>query len=118
MRVQLTWPQTVQVDSVTVQFYLYQDAWIFLPDKIHLAYYTSEDEVDILAFMPADLGWQSVREPDDRQTIVSLTLPLDVRTDAVWFEAFNSGPCPDWHDAATEPTWLFMDEFVVHGAAN
>ncbi len=118
MGVQLAWPQTVQVDSVTVQFYLYQDAWIFLPDKIQLAYSTSDDEVDILAFMPAELGWPPVQEPDDRQTIVSLTLPLDVRTDAVWFQAFNSGPCPDWHDAATEPTWLFMDEFVVHGAAN
>jgi hypothetical protein len=28
----------------------------------------------------------------------------------------NAGPCPDWHDAATEPSWLFVDEFVVESA--
>ena len=118
MRVVLQWPERVTVDSVTIQFYLYQDAWIFLPDLIHLAYYVEDDVVEVLEFRPADLGWPAVLAPDDRQGPMEVTLPVGQRTHRVWLEAFNAGPCPDWHDAATEPTWLFMDEFIIHGAAD
>ena len=25
----------------------------------------------------------------------------------------NAGACPGWHDAASEPSWIFVDELVV-----
>jgi hypothetical protein len=102
------------IDSITVQFYLYQDAWIFLPDLIDLAYYVEDDVIEIVQFRPGDLGWSNVRQPDDTQAPIEITLPVGVRTDGFWLEAHNSGPCPAWHDAATEPTWLFLDELIIH----
>ena len=31
----------------------------------------------------------------------------------VKMEAANAGPCPDWHAAAGQASWLFCDEIVV-----
>lgn len=114
VRVELFWPERMAIDSITVQFYLYQDAWIFLPDLIDLAYYVEDDVIEIVQFRPGDLGWSNVRQPDDTQAPIEITLPVGVRTDGFWLEAHNSGPCPAWHDAATEPTWLFLDELIIH----
>ena len=115
MRVDLVWPDKVHVDSVTLQFYVYQDAWIFLPKQLDFAAYVSSDVVEIDMWKGSDLGWEAWDVPSDEQGRKSVTLPLGIQTDHIWLEAFNPGPCPDWHDAATEPTWLFMDEVIVHG---
>jgi len=37
----------------------------------------------------------------------------NVKAQYIKMRAVNSGLCPDWHAAATEPTWLFCDELVV-----
>jgi hypothetical protein len=38
---------------------------------------------------------------------------MGVHARYVKMRAVNSGLCPDWHAAETEPTWLFCDEIVV-----
>lgn len=115
MRVDLVWPEQVHIDSVTLQFYVYQDAWIFLPERLDFAAYVSSDEVEIDVWNGSDLGWEAWDAPSDAQGRKSVTLPLGIQTHHIWLEAFNPGPCPEWHDASTEPTWLFMDEVIVHG---
>lgn len=99
--------------SLHAQLYLYQDAWIFLPEQV--LWSTSMDGVTF------DLVGQSLDdmaslEPDPRQKTVAIDLPLEGRKARyVSMELVNPGVCPSWHDAATEPTWMFVDELVVLG---
>jgi hexosaminidase len=99
--------------SLHAQLYLYQDAWIFLPEQV--LWSTSMDGVTF------DLVGQSLDdmaslEPDPRQKTVAIDLQLEGRKARyVSMELVNPGVCPSWHDAATEPTWMFVDELVVLG---
>ena len=54
-------------------------------------------------------------EPTDAQDIVRVSHSVAQRARFVRLVALNSGPCPDWHDAASSPSWMFLDELVVHG---
>ena len=108
--VDLGTPRTL--DSLAFGLYLYQDAWIFLPDRIDV-----ELSVDGRAWRPFTLiPSPAPRAPDDRQTRIRTALPLPPNTTARYlrFTARNGGPCPTWHDAAGEATWLFVDEVVVY----
>ena len=61
-----------------------------------------------------DSPWGASLDPDGRQTVVPLRLEqLGITARYVRMTLVNAGECPDWHDAATEPSWLFVDELVV-----
>jgi hypothetical protein len=58
--------------------------------------------------------WGDALAMDGRQAVVPLSLDVGgVEARYVRMEAVNPGPCPAWHDAASEPTWLFVDEVVI-----
>ena len=100
------------LESVQVQCYLYQDAWIFLPQEVR--WEVSKDGVNF------DIVGRSKPEdalaPDGRQTVVPFVLDAaGVEARFVRLTLTNAGVCPPWHDAATEPSWLFADELVVLG---
>ena len=56
-----------------------------------------------------------VFEKNDLQDFLSFSTGTLVGIESRYVKvvAENPGVCPDWHAAATEPTWLFVDELVV-----
>ena len=100
------------LEKVQVQCYLYQDAWIFLPRKIRWEVSQDGDHFDLLgSTQPND-----VLAPDGRQTVVPFALEGGGKQARfVRLTMVNAGVCPSWHDAATEPSWLFADELVLLG---
>ena len=100
-----------EISALETQFYLYQDAWIFLPQTVKWSVsLDGERFVDLEDQAP----WGASLDPDGRQTVVPLRLEqLGITARYVRMTLVNAGECPDWHDAATEPSWLFVDELVV-----
>ncbi|MDA0945699.1 MAG: family 20 glycosylhydrolase [Bacteroidetes bacterium] len=101
------------LSRVETQLYLYQDAWIFMPS--HVMWSVSTDGIRFVD-LPSQAPWGLALERDGRQTVVPVGMDLGgLRARYVRMHLVNPGPCPTWHDAASEPTWLFVDEFVVKG---
>ncbi|MBT6174410.1 MAG: family 20 glycosylhydrolase [Flavobacteriales bacterium] len=101
----------LEIDSISSNFYRYQDAWIFTPKYVEFSVSIDGDYYKVISqnvFKDATLK-------NDAQDIVSVNSGklMDVRARYVKMRAVNSGLCPDWHAAATEPTWLFCDEIVI-----
>jgi len=114
MAVQLDLGAPMAIDSLSMQFYRYQDAWIFLPDSIRFQW-SSDGENWEGAWMVQKLsGGASAFTPNELQDVNRVAAAVDATVRWVRFEALNPGPCPDWHDAASSASWLFLDELVVH----
>ena len=102
------------ISALETQLYLYQDAWIFMPRAV-----TWSLSMDGQRFvdLPAQAPWGNALEPDARQTVVPVRLEeLGIEARYVRMTLANAGVCPAWHDAATEPSWLFVDELVVEAS--
>ena len=99
------------IEKISLNFYLYQDAWIFGPASIK--YLVSENGRDFT--QAAFVENHEVLENDPKQTIINFNSGLldGISGRYVKVEVENAGPCPDWHAAASEPTWLFVDELVI-----
>ncbi|MEY5043137.1 MAG: hypothetical protein RJA19_364 [Bacteroidota bacterium] len=97
----------LRVDSLAVQTYFYQDAWIFPPSEL------------VFSWTADGKRWQSTtlrpgpRKPDAFQGVQWHAVPVGEVVTGVRLRLKNGGPCPAWHDAASEPTWIFADEFMV-----
>ena len=105
--------QPTSIQSLETQFYLYQDAWIFLPQEVQWS--VSQDGESFEA-LPHCTPWDDALAQDARQAVVPVKLNgVDATTRYVRMTLVNAGPCPDWHDAATERSWMFVDEMVVNG---
>ena len=103
--------QNTPIHALETQLYLYQDAWIFLPEVVQWS--VSNDGKRFVA-LPPQAPWGDALAPDSRQTVVRARVEdLNLNARFVRMVLQNPGECPDWHDAATEPTWLFVDELVV-----
>jgi len=102
--------------ALETQLYLYQDAWIFAPESVRWSVSTDGSRfVDLPPQAPWGEGKALV--PDGRQTVLPVRLDgLELEARYVRMTLLNPGSCPTWHDAATEPTWVFVDELVVETA--
>jgi hexosaminidase len=103
--------KVIEIDSIFSNFYRYQDAWIFTLTYVEFSVSIDGDHYKVISqneFKDATLK-------NDAQDIVTVNSGklMDVRARYVKMRAVNSGLCPDWHAAATEPTWLFCDEIVI-----
>lgn len=108
--VDLGLPADIGVLSVGV--YLYQDAWIFLPESVLWEGSVDGEDWSTLAFMAPGL----VLNRDDRQQRFELKATVRTGAPAVRYVRMtvrNGGACPDWHAAAGSASWVFLDEFVV-----
>lgn len=103
--------ETTQIDSLSINFYLYQDAWIFESDAVKFEVGNEEGGYEVVATVVNE----NVFEKNDFQGVVNVSSgQLDnVKGSKVRLRVSNPGVCPDWHAAATEPTWLFLDELVI-----
>jgi hexosaminidase len=87
----------------------YGNAWIFRPEKV--TYYGSSDGI----------SWEeigSVSALVEQNAIGEFVTEAELHFEKrkvrfVKMIAQNAGPCPAWHDAAGEPSWLFCDELIV-----
>jgi hexosaminidase len=100
-----------KVKSVSTNWYHYANAWIFRPKAVEV--YVSQDGqtwklvVSQDASMDEDAGGEQVEE-----VILAFNEPTEVRY--VKLIGKNNGPCPEWHDAVGEPSWLFCDEIIIN----
>ncbi len=101
-----------QIDSLSMQVYRYQDAWIFLPDSVRFQWSVDGEHWDG-EWREQPFGSPTF-DPSEAQDVNRLVIPVGETARWVRFEARNPGPCPDWHDGASSSTWLFLDELVVH----
>lgn len=99
-----------EITTCSSNFYQYNNAWIFAPTQVE--YFISDDG---LAFRSIGSANPSHAPKEKGKFIDSMTLELDDPVNArfVKLMANSIGPCPDWHDAAGSPSWLFVDEFYV-----
>lgn len=113
MSVSIALGESRAIDSLSMQFYLYQDAWIFVPDSVRFQW--SQDGEEWEGDWVGRSVWNRPKafERDENQGVVRLAVPVEAEARFVRFEAVNPGPCPDWHDAASSASWLFLDELVV-----
>lgn len=105
---ELASPLTLQ--RVTVPFYTYSNAWIFLPVEVEVFGSNDGKRWDSLG-----LSRNPLAEDDKRQAIVEITVETNTTTayNRLKVVAKNRGKNPAWHDAPGEPAWLFASEIIV-----
>ena len=103
--------EIIEIDSIFSNFYRYQDAWIFPPRFVEFSVSIDGDHYEVIS----QNDFKDATLKNDAQDIVTVNSGklMGVHARYVKMRAVNSGLCPDWHAAATEPTWLFCDEIVV-----
>ncbi len=114
LRVVIDLSEIIEIDNFSMNFYLYQDAWIFAPRSLKFMVSDNGEEYSKVSVVENE----EVFEKDERQTIINFNSGSlkGVSGRYVKVVVENAGPCPYWHAAATEPTWLFVDEIVVNAA--
>ena len=103
--------EIIEIDSIFSNFYRYQDAWIFPPRSVEFSASIDGDHYEVIS----QNDFKDATLKNDAQNIMTVNSGklMGVHARYVKMRAVNSGLCPDWHAAATEPTWLFCDEIVV-----
>jgi len=103
--------KVIEIDSIFSNFYRYQDAWIFTPTYVEFSASIDGDHYEVIS----QKEFKSATLKNDAQDIVKVNSGklMGVRARYIKMRAVNSGLCPDWHAAATEPTWLFCDEIII-----
>lgn len=86
-----------------------QDSWIFFPFQVE--YFISKKGKK---FESVGVVKNEVAPQTEGQLIKDFGLKLkDTKARFVKLKAYNIRSCPEWHNAAGNDTWLFIDEFVV-----
>jgi len=105
--------QNQTINFLSTRWYHYTNAWIFRPEIV--TYEVSEDGTNwtVVSIVNAAAGLRD--SPEQRALGFDSEFELDEAPHGryVRMTAKNSGPCPEWHDAVGEPSWLFVDEFEV-----
>ncbi|MFM9985301.1 MAG: family 20 glycosylhydrolase [Flavobacteriales bacterium] len=109
MEIILDFGELKEVSHFHTNWFHYGNAWIFRPSKV--VYFTSSDGVNweemgvVLANLDQAIAGEIITASD---------LKIEKRkVRYIKMIASNAGPCPSWHDAAGEPSWLFCDELIV-----
>lgn len=95
--------------QVQCNFYQYNNAWIFLPKKVNI-YGIKNKEKTLLATKEHKVSPQK-RGKFIYNFTIDLTETNQYKT--IQVEAENIEFVPDWHEAAGEPAWLFIDEVIL-----
>ncbi len=100
---------TQEITSISTNWFHYGNAWVFRPS--HLEYQWSNDGIEWKKLADVLPG---IAETEKGEIIVPMrsTFPKQ-SAQFIRMIAHNNGPCPAWHDAPGEPSWLFCDEIVV-----
>ncbi|MFZ4521899.1 MAG: family 20 glycosylhydrolase [Bacteroidales bacterium] len=98
------------VNSVQANFLQNQRSWIFLPKVVE--YSLSSDGKKYHSFNEVP---NTVSEKEVQAIIQPFNFQFRSNTKAryVRIKATNLGKCPQWHEGAGQPCWLFADEIVI-----
>lgn len=100
---------STEIQELETRWFMYGNAWIFLPKSVE--YFISDDGKNWKSAGRVDC---KIDEKKDGEFFEPLSLKrLNERARYVKMVAQNHGPCPTWHDAPGEPSWLFCDEIIV-----
>lgn len=106
----ITLAESTEISTFSVNAYHYANAWIFRPESVIFEY--SEDGIN---WMVAGEDLAPYSAETSGEDIVNYTITLNTKVPARFIRvtAKSIGPCPEWHDAVGEPSWIFWDEIVV-----
>lgn len=98
------------ISSCAANFYQYNNAWIFAPTKVEFLVSNDGEDFESIGITEPASG------PKKKGQFIesfnaSTNWEIEVRY--VKMMVHSLGPCPDWHDAAGSPSWIFVDEFVI-----
>jgi hexosaminidase len=101
----------VPVNSVQTNFLQNQKSWIFLPTLVE--YSLSSDGKK---FHSINEVYNTVSPKEEKSIIQPFTFQFSQGTTARYLKikAKNAGKCPEWHEGAGEPCWIFADEVVIY----
>jgi hypothetical protein len=92
-----------------MNFYQYNNAWIFLPQKLKVYYSEDGNNWKRLGKVKPHLA------PEERgQHIERFTIRKQVRAAYLRIEVSSLKVVPDWHEAAGSSAWVFVDEIEVY----
>jgi hexosaminidase len=98
------------IDQVQINFYQYNNAWIFLPKSVKVE--SSSDGTN----WSKPIFWKPKRNPKERgQFIESMSVKFEKETKARYIRVTgeNLMKVPEWHEAAGSKAWLFVDEIII-----
>ena len=97
-------------EHVTTRWFHYANAWIFRPKAVEIYKSFDGNLWDKVATINPNIEEQTSGELIDQFShgIGQVHLARYIKVIGV-----NNGPCPEWHDAVGEPSWLFCDEIVI-----
>ena len=102
--------KSTPVQSVRINAYQYNNAWIFLPKKV-----TVETSADGKKWETMGTAYPQAKPEQRGQFIeafhVNSAQPISARY--IRLRAENLLTVPDWHEAAGSDAWLFMDEIIL-----
>jgi hexosaminidase len=97
------------VSQISSRFFHYGNAWIFRPRQVQFECSTDAINWKSLGVITPQ---EDEKLPGEFIVPVVLKFPSE-KVRYVRMTAANFGPCPVWHDAPGEPSWLFCDEIVI-----
>jgi hexosaminidase len=97
------------IQELETRWFMYGNAWIFLPKSVE--YFVSENGKDWKAAGRVESKTDEKAEGEFFEPF--LLKRINEKTRFIKMIAANHGPCPEWHDAPGEPSWLFCDEIIV-----
>lgn len=100
-----------EFSAVIMRFNQYQNSWIFRPKKMKIEYSLDGQDWKVLT----EKSFGEVKPYNKKQVWIQFgNAPIDTKK-ARYLRVFveNYGKVPDWHEAAGQDCWLFLDEIQV-----
>ncbi len=101
--------QESEIDQLSIRFYQGATAWVFLPSEVE--FQISQDGRVWLSV--ANFGHDVPAQTQDRTIHEFDAGNLALKARYVRVIGRSLGLCPDWHQGAGKPCWIFADEIVV-----
>ena len=102
--VTLTFPEMINIENICVSFLRDQKSWIFLPDQVEL--WAAQKRI----------GKKQLHEREHQliKDSYQVSIPSkSFKTDTITIKIFGIKTLPDWHSAAGEQPWIFIDEILL-----
>jgi hexosaminidase len=108
--VELSFDDVIEIESITMNFYHYANAWIVQPSEVIIQ--TSKDGNKWGKPITIELEKPTY---DNIKKIETANYTYSKKKDVKFIKivCVNSGKMPENHDAAGEPSWIFIDEIIV-----
>ncbi|NND76650.1 MAG: family 20 glycosylhydrolase, partial [Flavobacteriales bacterium] len=99
----------MDISSVETNFYQYNNSWVFLPEYVEYSLSLDGENYKFLGRVENETSPKK-----DGAFIESFKSEFKTHKGKyLKVKAKNMQYCPEWHEAAGSPTWLFIDEVIV-----